>query len=175
MQAAETNIHGMKAVFIFSYLMSLLPTGMNFRYFMWYLRSLQLVVHLPMFQVLMPANVMAYLEMVKPIVVFDYLPADKISDSIFSFDYSSQRNLNTGVLDQMEDLGYGSHNSILILGSLWIYAVIYLMKMVVWLCYNNRKKLKKWFNKTTCINKDKFSKNKFEGGTNDGSEHSTTK
>lgn len=40
MQAAESNVATIKAMFLFSYIMALLPTGMNFRYFMWYLRSL---------------------------------------------------------------------------------------------------------------------------------------
>ena len=38
-----------------------------------------------------------------------------------------------GILDQMEDLGYGTRNSILILGSLWIYAVLYLIKLFVYI------------------------------------------
>lgn len=91
MQAAEANIGVIKAMFLFTYVMALLPTGMNFRYFMWYLRSLQLVVHLPMLHVVVPPNVSRYLEVVKPIVVYDYLPSDSITSAIYTIDFESQR------------------------------------------------------------------------------------
>lgn len=35
----------------------------------------------------------------------------------------------------MEDLGYATHNSMLILGSIWIYVVFYLLKMFVFYAY----------------------------------------
>ena len=91
MEAAEANIGVMKAMFLVTYIFSLFPTGMDFRYFMWYLRSLQLLVHLPMFHVLVPANVSRYLEVVKPVVVFDYLPSEWLSHKLYTFDMEKQR------------------------------------------------------------------------------------
>lgn len=42
----------------------------------------------------------------------------------------------------MEDLGYATHNSLLILGSIWIYALIYLIKLVGYLVYRFYKRTK---------------------------------
>lgn len=135
MQAAKANIVTIKAMFLFCYALALLPTGMNFRYFMFYLRSLQLVVHLPMLHVLVPPNVSSYLEMVKPIVVYDYLPSDQITLGIFKIDMEQQRMKQSEILDQMEDLGYGTHNSLLILGSLWIYCLVYFVRAILYGVY----------------------------------------
>ena len=39
----------------------------------------------------------------------------------------------------MQDLGYATHNSLLILGSIWIYALVYLVKLVGYVAYRNVK------------------------------------
>ena len=41
--------------------------------FMWYLRSLQLIIHLPLMQTILPSNVSAFFEAIIPIVTFDIL------------------------------------------------------------------------------------------------------
>ena len=43
--------------------------------YIWYLRSLQMIVHLPMMSTILPANVQAYFESLIPIVQFDLLEA----------------------------------------------------------------------------------------------------
>jgi hypothetical protein len=37
----------------------------------------------------------------------------------------------------MADLGYQSHNSIIILGSLWLFALVYVVKVVIYVMYVN--------------------------------------
>lgn len=89
-----------------------------------------------MFYIVCPANVCRYLEIVKPIVVYDLLPSTEISDGIWSFDYETQRKFQDELLDQMEDLGYQHHLSIIILGSLWMYISYYLFKLMYFFGFN---------------------------------------
>ena len=42
--------------------------------------------------------------------------------------------MNTYILDQMEDLGYSSHNSIVNLGSLGLFSFIYVFKVILYIC-----------------------------------------
>lgn len=107
-----------------------------------------------MIYIVCPANVSRYFELVKPIVVYDFLPSESISNIIWKFDHETQRKYQSDILDQMEDLGYSSHVSILILGSLWIYIGLYFVQWVFFLTYN-------YFHNTFFISKD------LEGGDND--------
>lgn len=122
----ESLVWWMMNLLIFSLVFKYLFRHFGFNYNMWYLRSLQLVVHLPMVYIVCPANVCRYFEIVKPIVTFDLLPSEEIRDFIFRFDYAKQREFQSELLDQMEDLGYQTHNTICILGSLWIYITFWL-------------------------------------------------
>jgi ATP-dependent Zn protease len=88
-----------------------------------------------MFYIVHPANVMRYFEIVKPIITFDLLPSDDIRDAIFTIDYEKQREFQKELLDQMEDLGYQTHNSIAILGSLWIYISYWVIKLAYYFIY----------------------------------------
>lgn len=36
------------------------------------------------------------------------------------------------ILDQMEDIGYETHNSLLNLGSLWIFLTFYVVKVIIY-------------------------------------------
>jgi hypothetical protein len=88
-----------------------------------------------MFYIILPPNVLRYLEVVKPVVTFDLLPSDAIRDAIFTIDYEKQREFQKELLDQMEDLGYQTHNSIAILGSLWIYMSYWVIKFLYYFIY----------------------------------------
>lgn len=102
----ESAVSWMRYLLLISLAFMYLFDSFGFSYYMWYLRSLQLVVHLPMVYIVCPANVCRYFELVKPIVTFDLLPSEEIRDFIFSFDYAKQREFQEELLDQMEDLGY---------------------------------------------------------------------
>ena len=133
MEAAEITAKVMAAMLLITLVLTSLPTGVNFRYYMWYLRSLQLVVHLPMFSVVLPPNAHRYIEGVKPIVVFDMLPMEQINDFFFTFDMAAQRILGDPILDQMKDINYGTYNSFIILGSVWVYMAVYLIYLSTYL------------------------------------------
>ena len=47
---------------------------------------MQLIIHLPIMQVIVPSNVSAYFEAVVPIFTFDFLPSS-IIEFVFDFDF----------------------------------------------------------------------------------------
>jgi hypothetical protein len=60
MKAASSSSDVSMGVLIFSLVFSSLPSGERFKYFMYYLRSLQLIIHIPMFHIVIPANVCGF-------------------------------------------------------------------------------------------------------------------
>ena len=78
-----------------------------------------------MLSVIVPGNVSNFLAILLPVVQFDLFDSSWTTEKIYSFDTEAQEELKELILDQMEDLGYDSHNSILLLGSIYIYIVAY--------------------------------------------------
>ena len=54
-------------------------------------------------------------------------------ERFWTFDIDKQNELNIHILDQMEDLGYDSHNSVLLLGSLAIFAMWYWTRVFLYI------------------------------------------
>ena len=118
---------------VFALLLSLLGTGKGKVYYIWYLRGVQIVTHLPMLQILVPANVSLFYEVLVPFVQFDILDSQWTTELVMNFDYPEHRNIQSNILDQMRNLGYETHSSILNLGSLWIFAMFYFISLFVFL------------------------------------------
>ena len=70
---------------------------------------MQIVLHLPLYRILFPANVCSLYEMILPFVMFEILEPDNSSMLILEFD---EKNNKQEIYDQMRDLGYETHNSI---------------------------------------------------------------
>jgi len=51
------------------------------------IRSLQIVIHLPLIRILVPPNVNSVFEVLIPIVMFDLLDTEYTSEMWFEFDY----------------------------------------------------------------------------------------
>ena len=51
-----------------------------------WIASMQLIVHIPIMQVIVPANVSAYFEAVVPLFTFDFLPSEITTAYVFDFD-----------------------------------------------------------------------------------------
>ena len=98
-----------------------------------WIASMQLIMHLPILQVIVPANVSAYFEAVVPLFTFDFLPSEITTAYVFDFDDLRQRELQGEILDQMQNLGYDTHNAIIILGSLGLLAFASLSLMFFYL------------------------------------------
>ena len=106
--------------------MSLFAISVGFRYYFWFLRSMQMIIHLPMFKVIFPGNICLFIELLTPIVQFDIIPAKWSYEYIYDFDYFRYRQLEGFILDQMEDIGYGTHNAVIILGSFFFFGIAFL-------------------------------------------------
>jgi hypothetical protein len=72
------------------------------KYMDWYLKSLQIILHLPMLKTIIPGNVSVFFQMLVPVVTFDYLDPDWTTRMVFEFDDEKQEELaEEFTLDQM--------------------------------------------------------------------------
>jgi len=93
------------------------------------IRSLQMILHLPMLQILVPGNVTMFFSAIIPIAMFDVLESEELSPRrIMNFDDEDENGGD--IFDQMRDLGYETHSSILNLGTLFVLLVIYFCQVV---------------------------------------------
>lgn len=76
-------------MFLVTLLINLMIAGI-FAFMTMWIHSMQLIIHLPILQVIVPSNVSAYFEAVVPIFTFDFLPSS-IIEFVFDFDYEAQR------------------------------------------------------------------------------------
>lgn len=60
--------------------------GSSGKYFLWYLRTVQIVVHLPMFKTVIPGNVNDFFEIMILLLTFDILDAEWTTMLVFEFD-----------------------------------------------------------------------------------------
>ena len=95
-----------------------------------FINALQLIIHLPTFNVAFPANVMTFFRALIPIVMFDifenigeFLPEDMQKEE-------EEEILN--IQDQTVDLGYDSHSPVGLLGTLGALTALYFVKVVVY-------------------------------------------
>ena len=64
-----------------------------------------------------------------PIAKFDILDPDWTTKLVLNFDMERHESLEGDILDQMQDLGYETHNSVLNLGSLAIFLTLYFAQL----------------------------------------------
>ena len=67
--------------------------------FILYLRSLQMIIHLPLMSTLKPSNVNSYFTSLVPIVQFDILDAEWTTEYVFVFDYPQHEHIEEKILD----------------------------------------------------------------------------
>ena len=101
------------------------------------MRPIQIVAHLLMFKIIVPANVMIFMEAILPIIQYDYLEpywSDFIV-KVFQFDVEAQELQIFGgdqkVTDQIITLGYENQCSLLNLGSITFYLSAYFAKLII--------------------------------------------
>jgi hypothetical protein len=77
----------------------LLPGGMKYMIFL--IRTLQMILHMPMMMIIFPANVSILMSNLFPIVMFDVLELTESFDAslIFQFDEQGQEKLKDKMLD----------------------------------------------------------------------------
>jgi hypothetical protein len=105
-------------------------------YLIGFINSLQLIIHLPMMMIFIPANVSMFFSHILPIVQFDLIPPEYSYELFLTFeedpaDIDFVSRFDETVFDQMQDLGYDSNNSLQLLGSLFIFAVFYFLRVIL--------------------------------------------
>lgn len=96
------------------------------------IRGLQLILHLPIFNVIVPGNVARIYAILIPICMYDV--TSEIFSDLFKkwFPQMSLEDFkNSLTLDQLSDLGYDTYNPIINLGTLSFLLLMYLIKAVV--------------------------------------------
>ena len=119
---------------VLSFLINLIMSG-ALGYMIGWINALQMILHLPMLMILIPANVSSFFSLILPVVQFDILDPEWTTELVFEFeedpDESFENSFGRSVFDQMKDLGYETHNSMSLLGSLFIFTVIYFMRVML--------------------------------------------
>ena len=64
-----------------------------FRGMMWYMRTLQMLIHLPMLQTALPANVSIFFNALIPAVTFDIIETEWSTELLLDFDWEKQREI----------------------------------------------------------------------------------
>lgn len=95
------------------------------------LNALQIILHLPLFAIWIPANAQFTFSTIVPIAGFDVLDAweDNFLQQLMHTKDEEYDVLN--INDQVQMLSYDSHNAILNLGSMSVMMMIYLLKVSV--------------------------------------------
>jgi hypothetical protein len=86
-QAAESSTWLLVVAFLFN----LFAVGKGTKYYMWYLRGVQINCHLPMLSTVVPPNVSSFNENLISFVQFDILDPEWTTELLFNFDYPVQR------------------------------------------------------------------------------------
>ena len=119
----------MQNIFIFCIFMNLFMPGRAIGYFLAMLRALQMILHLPLINVVFPGNLQMLFKIMIPIVMFDVFGQDLTTQIQLQFEYDEQGELSKNLLSQLVDLGYESDNAILNLGSVIVFLITYVMEV----------------------------------------------
>ena len=98
------------------------------RYMVALIRSLQIILHLPLLQILVPGNVIMFFSAIIPIAMFDVLESEELSPRKV-FNFMPEEVNGEDIFDQMRDLGYETHSSVLNLGTLFVLLIVYFIQV----------------------------------------------
>ena len=89
-----------------------------------------------MFNIVFPANVATFFNLLIPVVSFDIIPSSYTTEVVMEFDYDQEEEQQNRLMhDQLVALGYDTHTSIINLGSLFIFLSIYITRLCIWLLF----------------------------------------
>jgi hypothetical protein len=117
MAATEVVSDGMLNALVGTFFVNLVFQG-AMSYLVSFINSLQLLIHLPLFNIVIPGNVNHFLKILVPVTQFDILDSSWTTEKIFEFDEEEIEEKSQDITDQTKDLGYETHNSVLNLGSI---------------------------------------------------------
>ena len=131
---AESSMAGFKSTFYVSLFLNFIVAGILSQ-FLGSMRHLQLVTHILMLRTMVPANVNTLIQNLLPITQFDFLEpwwTDLIVKVLrIEVERYELFQINDFVVtDQFKGMGYDSSLSLLLLGSVGFYLVIYFFKVI---------------------------------------------
>lgn len=118
----------MKALLIGTFIMNFILSGAMI-YMIAMIRTLQLILHLPLMKILFPVNINMLFSIMIPIVMFDIIDSSWSTELLFNFDEDAEEEKANLLRRQITDLGYDNHNAILNLGSVFIFLCFYLIEV----------------------------------------------
>ena len=134
---AETTETGLKSMIMILLTLSLCVAG-ALNYFIIFMNSFQLIIHLPIMAVVVPANAGKFFKIMCPIVTYDIIGSDVSTEKIFTFDFKGQeKNSEEIITDQLDDLGYGTTNCLLCLETIGPLILFYYIKVFIWWFFLN--------------------------------------
>ena len=128
MTATEVVSDGMIDALVGTFVVNLVFQG-AMSYLVSFINSLQFLIHLPLFNIVIPGNVNHFFKILVPVVQFDIIDSSWSTEKIFEFDEEDLEEKSQDISDQTKDLGYETHNSVLNLGSIGIFSFLYFMKI----------------------------------------------
>jgi hypothetical protein len=99
-----------------------------------------MIIHLPLFPIVLPANVMYFFKVLLAFIMFDLLDSSYTTEVVLDFNYDEQERKSILIADQTKVLGYETCNSILSLGSLFLFLFAYFVKLPLLLLAKKYKK-----------------------------------
>lgn len=114
------------------------------------INTLQMILHLPIFSIVIPGNVAQMFEILIPIAMFDALADMNKPILVEIFGEQDPNTFKASrSLDQMTDLGYESYNPLINLGTIGVLLFFYLLQVMllpfVYLFYKKTGYLKSFY------------------------------
>ena len=74
----------LKVMLVVAFAMNILFSG-GAIYMLYLIRTLQMILHIPMFKIVIPANLMQIISNTLEVAMFDILPAERTTDFLFKY------------------------------------------------------------------------------------------
>ena len=117
----------LKVALLVAFFLNLFLSG-SWGYMIGMIRCLQMVLHIPLLNVIVPGNITMVFGFIIPIVMFDVMENDTYNyGTVLEFDEK------TNVSGQVQNIGYDNNSSIQNLGSIAIFFSIYFVKVTFFL------------------------------------------
>ena len=125
----EVFRHIIKAIFVWAFLDNYF-FGRAMTFFIFWILALQIMVHLPLIAIGVPANVMDFLIHCFSIANFDYMPTYFI-EKLYFYDYDEQEKHDSEIIDQTKDLNYKNHNWLTNTRFIGFLLIVYFIKLIL--------------------------------------------
>ena len=105
------------------------------------IQNLAIVVHFPLLNIMMPANIQIINAFLVPIITFEILDSTLTTKLIYQFDMVKQIILQQTLPEQFGDFGYETHNSLINVGSTFMFIVVYGVMILVLIVFKRLRKI----------------------------------